>query len=86
MRNELIKDISLICNDKGMTPGPDYAMTAEVLKDGGKFIVAQLHVICQLVYENYLLFCDAKREELLSISYFMMQKERNYFQWIFLFH
>ena len=32
--------------------GPDYAMTAEVLKDGGKFIKDQLHTICKLVYSE----------------------------------
>jgi hypothetical protein len=37
---------------RGKAPGPDYAMTAEVLKDGGKFFVRQLHTICQLVYDN----------------------------------
>ena len=30
----------------------DYTMTAKVLKDGGKFIVEQLHTICQQVYDK----------------------------------
>ena len=38
--------------NRGKAPGPDYAMTAEVIKDGDKFIVKQLHSICQLVYEK----------------------------------
>lgn len=37
---------------RGKAPGPDYAMTTEVIKDGGDFIVRQLHIICQLVYEE----------------------------------
>ena len=37
---------------RGKAPGPDYAMTAETLKDGGQTIVYELTHICQLVYEN----------------------------------
>jgi hypothetical protein len=37
-------------------PGPDYAMTAEVLKDSGKFIARKLHTICQLVYGNQYVY------------------------------
>ena len=44
---QAIKDLK-----RGKSPGPDYAMTAEVLKDGGKFLVDQLTIICQLVYRN----------------------------------
>ena len=33
-------------------PRLDYTMTAEVLKDGSKFIVEQLHTICQRVYDE----------------------------------
>jgi exonuclease III len=37
---------------RGKAPGPDFAMTAEVLKDGGNLIVDQLHHICKLVFEE----------------------------------
>jgi hypothetical protein len=36
----------------GKAPGPDFAMTAEVLKNGGRFIIDQLHLICKLVYQE----------------------------------
>ena len=32
---------------KGKSPGPDYAMTAEVLQTGGAFIVDEIKTICQ---------------------------------------
>ena len=32
--------------------GPDNAMTAEVIRDGGTFIIDQLYKICQIVFEN----------------------------------
>ncbi len=38
---------------RNKSPGPDYSMTAEVLKDGGDFIVNELHKICQLVYDQH---------------------------------
>ncbi len=47
---EVIRAIDSLKRNRA--PGPDYAMTAEVLKDGGKFIRAQLHTICQLVYSE----------------------------------
>ena len=37
---------------RGKAPGPDYAMTAEILKDGGDTIVRELSNICKLVYKN----------------------------------
>jgi exonuclease III len=37
---------------RNKSPGPDYAMTAEVLKDGGEFLVHELLKICQLVYKE----------------------------------
>ena len=37
---------------RGKSPGPDYAMTAEILQDGGNFIVEQLTIICQPVYSK----------------------------------
>jgi hypothetical protein len=37
---------------RGKSPGPDYAITAEVFTDGGRFIVDQLHNICQQVYKE----------------------------------
>ena len=36
----------------GKAPGPDFAMTPEVLKKGGEFIVNQVHIICKTVYEQ----------------------------------
>ena len=33
-------------------PELDYTMTAEVLKDVGKFVVEQLDTICQWVYDE----------------------------------
>jgi len=45
-------DDTITTLNRNKTPGPDYAMTAEVLKDGGEFVVNQLHNVCQLVYEN----------------------------------
>ncbi len=45
--DQAIKDLK-----RNKSPGPDYAMTAEVLKDGGHFIVEQLHTICQLVFDQ----------------------------------
>jgi hypothetical protein len=48
------EEIVLAINDlkRGKSPGPDYAMTAEILKDGRDFIVDQLTIICQLVYKE----------------------------------
>jgi hypothetical protein len=41
------------------SPGLDYAMTAEVLRDGGKFLGdLQLHKICQLVFDE----CHAPKQ------------------------
>ena len=37
---------------RNKAPGQDYAMTAEVLKDGGPFIIDQVHIICNLVYQS----------------------------------
>ena len=37
---------------RNKSPGNDYAMTAEIFKDGGKFVVDQLHELCQLVVGN----------------------------------
>ena len=37
---------------KGKSPGPDYAMTVEVLQTGGAFIVDELTNICQLVFKE----------------------------------
>ncbi|CAM4664512.1 unnamed protein product [Leuciscus chuanchicus] len=37
MREEVVRAIEQLKRNK--TPGPDYAMTAEVLKDGSEFIV-----------------------------------------------
>ena len=37
---------------KGKSPGPDYAMTAEVLQTGGAFIVDEINTICQLVFKE----------------------------------
>ena len=48
--DEVVRAIESLKRNK--SPGPDYAMTAEVLKDGGEFIVQELHTICQLVYEH----------------------------------
>lgn len=36
---------------KNKSPGLDYSITAEILKDGGEFIGDQLHTIIDLVYE-----------------------------------
>lgn len=49
-RNEILQAIFDLKRNK--SPGPDHAMTAEALKDGGSFIVDQLLYICNLVYEN----------------------------------
>ena len=49
-REEVVRAINDLKRSK--SPGPDYAMTAEVLKDGGEFIVDQLTIICQLVYKE----------------------------------
>ena len=43
-REEVVRAIKDL--KRGKSPGPDYAMTAEILKDGGKFIVDQLTIIC----------------------------------------
>ena len=45
--NEAIKRLK-----RNKAPGPDYAMTAEVIKDGGPFLVNSLLKLCQMVYEN----------------------------------
>ena len=37
---------------RNKSPGPDYAMTSEVLKDGGDFIVDEVYRLCQLIYEH----------------------------------
>lgn len=47
-------DDANITLNRNKAPGLDYAMTAEVLKDGGEFVVNQLHNICQLVYEHLI--------------------------------
>ena len=49
-RAEVDKAIDNLQRNKA--PGPDYAMTAEVLKDGGDFLVNELHNICMLVYKQ----------------------------------
>ena len=49
-REEVVPAISDL--KRGKSPGPDFAMTAEVLKEGGDFIVDQLTIICQLVYQQ----------------------------------
>lgn len=49
-RSEIEQAIEDLKRNKA--PGPDYAMTAEVLKDGDDFIVDELLYICQMVYEN----------------------------------
>lgn len=43
---------------RNKSPGADYAMTAEVLKDGGEFIVNELHKLCKLVFKH---FCIPKQ-------------------------
>ena len=45
-------EIAITGLKRNKSPGPDYAMTAEVLKDGGEFVVDQLHHICKLVYDE----------------------------------
>ena len=49
-RTEIVQAIKDLKRNKA--PGPDYAMTAEALKDGGNFIVDELLQICKLVYEE----------------------------------
>ena len=49
-RAEVVEAIKSL--KKGKAPGPDYAMTAEALKDGGNFIVDQVHVICRQVFKD----------------------------------
>lgn len=49
-REEVVDAINSL--NRGKAPGPDYAITAEILKDGGDFITQQLHQICFLVYEE----------------------------------
>jgi hypothetical protein len=49
-RSKVVLAISRLKGSKA--PGPDYAMTAEVLKNGGEFIIDQLLKIFKMVYEN----------------------------------
>jgi hypothetical protein len=49
-RAEVVAAVKSLNRNK--SPGPDYAMTAEVLKDGGEFIINQLYIIIKLVYDN----------------------------------
>jgi hypothetical protein len=49
-RGEVVEAIRSL--KKGKAPGSDYAMTAEVLQDGGEFIIDQLTIICQRVYSE----------------------------------
>ncbi len=56
MREDVVRAIEQLKRNK--SPGPDYAMTAEVLKDGGKFIVNELHKLCELVFKH----CSAPKQ------------------------
>ena len=49
-RDEIVMAIRQLKGNKA--PGPDYAMTAEVLKNGGDFIVDELTNICRMVYKE----------------------------------
>jgi hypothetical protein len=60
-RGEITAAINSLKRSK--SPGLDYAMTAEVLRDGGKFLGDQLHKICQLVFDE----CHAPKQWTSSI-------------------
>ena len=48
------EEVKYAINDfkKGISPGPDYAMTTEVLQTGSAFIVDELNIICKLVFKE----------------------------------
>jgi hypothetical protein len=46
-QHEIARAIKALKNNKA--PGPDYAIAAEILKNGGKFLKNQVHTICALI-------------------------------------
>jgi hypothetical protein len=49
-QHETVRAITALKNNKA--PEPDYMITAEILKNGGKFLMNQVHTICALVYDQ----------------------------------